>query len=44
MIMVLVAVLEINMIVTVNICGSDDSCDCGCVADKYDIYSKYVWY
>ena len=36
-------VLVIIVIARVNMCGSDDSGDGGCVSDKCDTYSKYVW-
>ena len=45
----IVVVLVINMIVTVNICGSEDSGAGGCVSDssfvsdKCNSYSKYGW-
>ena len=47
-IVVLVVVLVINVIVGVNMCGSDDSGGGGCVndtfsgSDEHDTYSKYV--
>ena len=44
MIVVIVVVLLINVKATIKICGSDDSGDCGCVIDKYERYSKYLWY
>ena len=46
--LLIVVVLVINVIVTVNMCGSDDSGACGClsdscsVSDECDSFSKYV--
>ena len=42
-VIVLLLVLVINVILTVNMCGSKDSGAGGCVIDKYDRYSKHVW-
>ena len=40
---VMVVVLVINVIVTENMFGNDDSGDHGCTIDEYDSYSKYMW-
>ena len=38
-VLVIVVVLVINVIVTGNMCGSDDNGAGGCVRNKYDSYS-----